>query len=103
MQIYKSTQLYNRYVQERASDALEDQLVSNDSFQKIKEAHPDTLYTPNFFIRIALAVLTAVAVSFSAGIFGLMFFSSDTSVVLGLIFLALICYAALELLVQKKW
>jgi hypothetical protein len=103
MQIYKSTQLYNRYVQERASDALEDHLISNASFQKIKEAHPDTLYTPNFFIRIALALLTAVAVLFSAGIFGLMFFSSDSSVVLSLIFLAFICYAALELFVQKKW
>src|SRR5688572_29844483 len=103
MQVYKPSQLYNRHVQGQASEAVEEHLLSGESFQKIKEAYPDTLYTPNFFIRIALALLTAVAVLFSAGIFGLMFWSSDDSVISGLVFLALVCYAALELFVQKKW
>ena len=103
MQIYKSSQLYNRHVQEQASEAVEEHLLSGDSFQKIKEAYPDTLYTPNFFIGIALVLLTAVAVLFSAGIFGLMFWSSDDSIISSLVFLGLVCYAALELLVHKKW
>jgi len=103
MQIYNPSQLYNRHVQEQASEAVEEHLLSGDSFLKIKEAYPDSLYTPNFFIRIALALLTAVAVLFSAGIFGLMFWSSDESIIISLVFLALISYAALELFVQKKW
>ena len=103
MQIYKPSQLYNRHVQGQASKAVEEHLLSNDSFLKIREAYPDTLYTPNFFIRIALVLLTAVAVLFSAGIFGLMFWSSDDSIISSLVFLALVCYAALELFVQKKW
>ena len=102
MQIYKSTQLYNRYVQEKASEALGEHLLSTESFQKIKDAYPDTLYTPNFFIRVALALLTAVAVLFSAGLFGLMLWSSDGSIISSLVFMAFICYAALELFVQKK-
>ena len=103
MQIYKPSQLYNRHVQERASEAVEEHLLSGDSFQKIKEAYPDTLYTPNFFIRIALVLLTAVAVLFSAGIFGLLFWSSDDSIISSLVFLGLVCYAVLELFVRKKW
>ena len=103
MQIYKSSQLYNRHVHEQASEAVEEHLLSGDSLQKIKEAYPETLYTPNFFIRIALVLLTAVAVLFSAGIFGLMFWSSDDSIIASLVFLGLVCYAALELLVHKKW
>src|SRR5215203_4733407 len=103
MQIYKPSQLYNRHVHEQASDAVEEHLLSRESFQKIKEAYPDTLYTPNFFIRIALALLTAVAVLCSAGILGLMFWSSDDSYMSSLVFLAFLCYGALELFVQKKW
>ena len=103
MQIYKPSQLYNRHVHEQASDAVEEHLLSRESFQKIKEAYPDTLYTPNFFIRIALALLTAVAVLCSAGILGLMFWSSDDSIISSLVFLAFLCYGALELFVQKKW
>jgi hypothetical protein len=102
MRIYKSTHLYNRYVQDKASEALGEHLLSTGSFQKVKEAFPYTLYTPNFFIRVALALLTAVAVLFSAGLFGLMFWSSDSSIILSLVFLAFVCYAALELFVQKK-
>ena len=103
MQIYKLSQLYNRHVQEQASEAVEEHLLSDNSFLKIKEAYPDSLYTPNFFIRIALALLTAVALLFSAGIFGLMFWSSDDSIISSLVFLAFLCYGALELFVQKKW
>lgn len=103
MQIYKPSQLYHRYVQEQASGAVEEHLISDNSFQKIKEAYPDTLYTPNLFIRIALALLTAVAVLFSAALFGLIFWSSASSTISSLVFLAFMCYATLELFVQKKW
>ena len=102
MQIYKPSQLYHRYVQEQASGAVEEHLISDNSFQKIKEAYPDTLYTPNLFIRIALALLTAVAVLFSAALFGLIFWSSASSTISSLVFLAFMCYATLELFVQKK-
>ena len=101
MQVYKLSQLYCRYVQEQAAEAAGEHLVSKDSFDKIKAAYPDKLYTPNFFVRIALVLLTAVAILFSAALFSL-FFLSDNGVVAGLVFMAVVCYAALEWFIRKK-
>src|SRR5205085_577226 len=65
--------------------------------------HPTKLYKPNYFIRIAMALLTIVAVVFSALLFWL--FTSATnksSIIAILIFLAVICYITLELFVKGK-
>lgn len=102
MQIYKPAQLYNRYVQNQTSEAVAEGLISASSFQKIKEAHADTLYTPNFFIRVALVLLTGVALIFSTALFGMLFWSSDSSIIVGLVFMAMLCYGALELFAGNK-
>lgn len=102
MQVYKLSQLYCRYVQDQTAEAVNEHLVSKDSFAKIQAVYPDKLYTPNFFIRIALVLLTAVAILFSAALFSLFFLSSDSSVVAGLIFMAIVSYATLEWFIRKK-
>ena len=66
MQAYKNSDLYNKYVSEQATEALQTGCINNESHNKILRAYPCKLYTPNYFIRIALGLLTIVAVLFSA-------------------------------------
>ncbi len=103
MQAYNKPDLYNKYVQEQATEALQTACISNESYNKILQAHPCKLYTPNYFIRIALGLLTIVAVLFSGLLLGLLFSSLRGDAIRTLlIFLAITCYITLELLVKKK-
>jgi len=103
MQAYKYKDLYNKLVQQKTSEAFEAQYINADTFKKILEAHPSSLYTPNFFIRIALGLLTVVAVLF----FGLLVWlisgaDHDYAFVALFFFLCIVCYIALELLIKQK-
>src|SRR5881275_1468492 len=100
MQAYKHKDLCNKLVQQKASEAFEAQHISAETYKTILEAHPSALYTPNFFIRIALGLLTIVAVFF----FGLLVWlitgaSNDYAFVVLFVFLCIVCYTALELLI----
>ena len=103
IQIYNPSDLNNRFVQGEAEEEWHKDNIGNESYKKILEAHPSGLYTPNYFIRIALALFTIVAVLFSGGLLGLIFSTGDAFKAL-LILFAILCYAALEfLLMQKKY
>ncbi len=103
MQAYNGTDLYNKYIREQASEAFNTGCIGEETYKKILLAYPCKLYTPNYFIRIALALLTIVAVLFSALLLGLIFnTSSSVEFITLFIFLAILCYAALEVLVKRK-
>ena len=73
MQAYNYSDLYNKYVDEQATEALQTACISNESYNRILQAYPSKLYTPNYFIRIALGLLTIVAVLFSGLLLWLLF------------------------------
>jgi len=103
MQAYNYSDLYNNYVEAQASDALQTGCIQKESFVKIKEAYPVMLYTPNYFIRIALGLLTIVAIVFSGLLLWLISSASEeSSIITLLVILAVFCYAVLEVSVQKK-
>lgn len=103
MLIYSNIHLYNKYVQEQASEAFLDKNISAEAYKKILATYPSRLYTPNYFIRIALGVLTLVAIVFSGLLLGLIFQPSGFEGLIGLFFsFSVINYAALELLVKKN-
>ncbi|MEO6219153.1 MAG: hypothetical protein ABIO81_01910, partial [Ginsengibacter sp.] len=103
MPAYNLNDLYNRMVQQQASAAFRNECIGEDSYKKILQSHPDTLYAPNYFIRIALSVLTAVAVLFVTILLVLLFSASQSNQFVTLcIFLGIACYAALELLLKRK-
>ena len=52
MQAYNKINLTNKYVQEQAMEALQAACISNESYNRILQAYPCKLYTPNYFIRI---------------------------------------------------
>jgi hypothetical protein len=103
MKACNTTDLYNKYVQEQASEAFHTVCISDETYKNILVAHRYEIYTPNYFIRIGLAVLTIVAILFFALLVGLLFnISGSGSLFFFLFFLALICYTTLELLVKQK-
>ena len=100
---YNKTSLHNNDVRKQATAAFENNLLSADDLQQIKEKYPVQFYTPNLFIRIGLFILTGIIVSFSFSLFSLIFMSSGENVWKGLLFFfALLTYAALEFMIEKN-
>ena len=94
---YNKTSLHNNDVRKQATAAFENNLLSADELQQIKEKYPVQFYTPNFFIRIGLFILTGIIVSFSFSLFSLVFMSSGENVWKGLLLRDLLYYGALFL------
>ena len=100
---YNKTSLHNNDVRKQATAAFENNLLSAEELQQIKEKYPVQFYTPNFFIRIGLFILTGIIVSFSFSLFSLVFMSSGENVWKGLLlFFSLLTYAALEFMIEKN-
>lgn len=97
---YSNNDLNNRHIKQQAEDAFEQSIISRQSFDNIKTAYPCGLYTPNIFIRIALALLCIVCISFAVL---LIFFitRANNSVILFLI-MFLACYGLLEILTKEN-
>lgn len=103
MTAYGKDNLYNRHIQQQAAIAFDNNLIREDSFIKTSEAFPFQLYTPNFFVRIGLGVLSVLAILFSTILIGaISSASSDGAYVSLAIFLALLCYALLEIFVASN-
>ena len=103
MQAYNYSDLKNKAIREQSSEAFLDKTISDESYGNILAHYPSSLFTPNYFIRIALMLLTIIAVSFSALLLTLVLsVGSNASSMMLSFFLALLTYAALEFLVKKK-
>ena len=100
---YNQTYLRNAAIQEQAENAYAGEVFSKDEHSAILSKYPAPFYTPNFFIRIGLFLLTLVIACFSFGLFALLFISSSEQALGGtVIFFALVIYIALEFMVQQK-
>jgi uncharacterized membrane protein YgcG len=103
MQAYSYTNLYNKYVREQVLEAFQRKGINRETYEKTVRAHPFDLYTPNYFIRLALGLLTIIAVLFSTLLIWLVTgASNDDATVVLFVFTACICYAALELFAGNK-
>lgn len=100
---YNKTYLYNKEVQQQSTAAFENKLIAGEELQQIKEKYTVRFYTPNFFIRIGLFILTGIVVSFSFSLFSLIFMSSiENAMKVLLLFFSLLTYAALEFMIEKN-
>lgn len=100
---YNSTWLKNERIQEETATAFTYNLVTKEENEIIRSKYTVPFYTPNFFIRVGLFLLTLVIVCFSFGFFCLVFMSSIDHIIEGLtIFFALVIYGALEYIVKEK-
>ena len=103
MPAYNTSDLYNRIIQQQASEAFMKSCISEESYCRILKAHPDKLYTPNYFVRLALGILTLVAVLFITAL-GILFFgaNSDSTLETLMLLTGIACYVVLELMIKTK-
>lgn len=103
MLAYNSTWLHALETTREAKRWLESQLISAEQYQALKAAHTTPLYTPNFFVRIGLALFTTIGVNSFAGIFGLIFsFGGSEGIGTWLVTMGLGCVVVLEFSIRKR-
>ncbi|MEO5941946.1 MAG: hypothetical protein ABIP30_03210 [Ferruginibacter sp.] len=104
MLAYNKTALYNLFVRNQTSEAYEKGAVTQEEYAAVFLKYPSQLYTPNFFIGIALFLLTLIIVIFSIGILALMLLGNGSdSMITGLaIFFSAICFIGLEVFIKQR-
>src|SRR6516225_1030235 len=100
VQRYSKNDLNNRHVQHQAEEAFEQSVISKQSLDKIKTAYPGSLYTPNIFIRIALALLCIICLLFAVFLIFLIGQANNSLMLFLIMFLA--CYTLLEILTKTN-
>lgn len=101
---YNKQSLNNLEVQQEAQKTLENNCITKEENQRILTAYPANFYSPNFFVRIGLFILTCIIVQFTLGLVSLMVFSAINNDSMGALFIiyGLLVYAALEFMVNKR-
>jgi len=99
---YKSINLDNSDVRKQAAAALSKHIITKEEFDRIYAAYPYDLYTPNFFVRVGLFLLTVLAALCCLGLFMLSSGGGDKSLGAMFIFFGVMAYAALELLIYVR-
>lgn len=103
MTAYSEDELHSRYVRSQARESFEANEISKESFAKIEQAYPCTLYTPHIFIALAMGLVTIIAVVFT-GFLAWLLFNTDSSIGISslCIFMCAACYFCLEWMVRSK-
>ena len=99
---YKSINLDNRDVRKQAAAALSKNVITREEFDRIYTAYPYDLYSPNFFVRVGLFLLTVLASLCCLGLFMLASGSGDKSLGAMFIFFGVIAYVVLELMIYVR-
>lgn len=102
---YNNKWLDNILIQQELENACSVNLISKEEKKTAGDMYPSGFYTPDFFIRVGLFILTVVIVSFSMGLVSLIFLNSmqaESIFAALLIFFGMISYGLLEVMVQHK-
>ncbi len=100
---YNKIWLKNVFIRQEAENAFEQEWIMQEEYKNIRVAYPDPFYTPNFFIRIGLIILTIIILCFSFGLLALMFLSSIEHTAAGLaIFSGIVTSFCLEYFIKIK-
>lgn len=101
---YNKTWLDNLNIHKQLDDAYEQHCLSTEEIAQCKRNYPVGFYTPHFFIRIGLFLLTLIIVAFSFGLFLMLFLaiSNEEGLAVMAVFFGLVTYCALEFAVRKR-
>ena len=100
---YNETWLANLLLQKAIKKELSRGSITNDECSAILAKHPSLFYTPAFFVRVGLFILTCIIVLFADGLLTLIFSSTGLIETGGWgIFLGLLSYASLEFMIATK-
>jgi hypothetical protein len=101
---YNKVWLDNLDIHHQLDDAYAQHCLDKEEMEQCKKNHPIGFYTPHFFIRLGLFLLTLIITAFSFGLLSLPFFSSmeEKTFALLAVFFGLTAYGALEFMVKKN-
>ena len=100
---YNTTWLDNLSTREKSENDFYPNIFSDVQKENNKSQYPVGFYTPNYFIRIGLFILTLIIAGFSFGLLCLLFISNmEDSFNFLLLFFALVSYGLLEFFVKSK-
>jgi hypothetical protein len=100
---YNHTSLDNLLINEEATDAFYQQLITIEEVNAIHKAYPINHYSPNAFIRVGLFLLTIVIVSMVYGfLLMLEIGGSDKGIGILTFVFSLFLYGALEYIIREK-
>ncbi|MEP6750369.1 MAG: hypothetical protein ABJB86_21705 [Bacteroidota bacterium] len=99
---YNNEWLDNLLVRDEADKAYENDLIIKAEKEQVYVKYPVGFYTPNFFVRIGLFILTVIIVAFSVGFFSLFFIDHMEQIGGLFVFFGFAIYGGLELMVSKK-
>ncbi len=100
---YNKIWLDNVTAQASIGQALEEKAITAEEYAIAGKQYPCAFYTPNFFIRIGMFILTNIVCSCAFGFMSLIMLNSIEKVVSTLFFLfSMAAYAALEFFVRTK-
>lgn len=103
MIIYNKLWLSNQEARDQLESAAGEKIISSEEKVAIGQKFPVGFYTPNFFIRIGLFLLTCIILLCSFGLISLVLLGVIEDIFSGLIFFFGIgCYALLEYFAIKK-
>lgn len=103
MLAYHKPWLHALEISREAKRWLESKLISAEQYKAVKAAHTTPFYTPNVFVRIGLAIFTAICVSGFVGLFGLLFNSGgDNGISFWFTVMGVGCILALEFLIRSR-
>ena len=95
--------LDNRDIQQQAAEALAKSVITQAEYQRIREAYPFQLYTPNVFIRIGFFLLTVLAVACGLGLCLLIGMGEgDHGIGILLIIWGIAAYSGLEFFIHSR-
>lgn len=100
---YNPVWIQNLFTRQWAQQAFHEDGLNKEELDNISTKYPVLFYTPNFFIRVGLIILTAIICLFSFALLVLVFVNSIQNAIGGLaIFYSILTYAALEYMVKTK-
>ncbi|MFT3681383.1 MAG: hypothetical protein QM791_13985 [Ferruginibacter sp.] len=101
---YNKEWLDNNEIQEQLDDAFKTGCITKTEKEGAAAIYKSGFYSPNFFIRIGMYVLTVVIAVFSCGLAGIFFLSSGSEAAFSIL-LTLCgagCYLMLELMIKNN-
>jgi hypothetical protein len=99
---YKPGAFYHRHIQSQANEALEKSVIDKAAYDRIAEAYPGILYTPNFFVRLGLFLLATLAVACGAGLLMLISSGGEYAIRVMAVFAGLCVFGALEMFIRSR-
>ena len=99
---YNKTWLNNLLIRADVASALDQNFITETDKINIESEYPVGFYSPNYFTRVGLFILTFIIVSLTVGLIAISNTDSQNNVGLLFIFLSIVTYIVLELIIRHK-